>query len=149
MIRFDGYYVEEPIQVYDGRGKGSNEEKSSFSFSAFLFSDKGKVKTRIKHDKLIFLTDFSKNEFLSTFSTEYNYSILKDEIKIDMPHASNNFTFIEIKNEYVLCNKASEKNMYFISWEEINRLKSNNFEDSILNKKFGPFLHKKYQIYYI
>jgi len=36
MIRFDGYYVEEPTQIYDGRGKGTNEEKSSFSFNAFF-----------------------------------------------------------------------------------------------------------------
>lgn len=148
MIRFDGYYIEEPTQVYDGRGKGTNEEKSSFSFMAFLFSDNGKVKTRFKHDKLNYLSDFIKNEFLGQLFSEYNYTDFKNKIKIDMPHAPHNLTIIEVNNEFLLYNEASEKKLYFVSWEEIKSLKSNDFKDSILNKKFGPFHHKKYQVYY-
>ncbi len=149
MIRFDGYYVEEPTQIYDGRGKGTNEEKSSFSFNAFLFFDNGIVKIRSKHDKLNYLSHFTKEEFLGYLSLENRYTFFKDQIKIDMPHAPHSFTFIEIKNQLVLYNNASEKKMFFISWKEINNLKLFDFENSFLNKKFGPFYHEKYKIYYI
>lgn len=148
MIRFDGYYVEEPTEIYEGRGIGTNEEKSSFSFNAFLFSENGKVKIRNKHDNLNYLSDFNKEEFSGHLSSKKNYIFFKNQIKIEMPYTPLNLTFIEIKNELILYNEVTGKKLFFISWEEINNLKTNNFEDSLLNKKFGPFYHKKYQVYY-
>lgn len=145
MLRFDGYYIEEPTELYDGR---VSKEKSSYSFTAYLFINNGRLKINIKHDFLSYLSDFRKEDFNVDSLLEQKFNVSENKIIIQKEFSFEEEMIIEIIDSNKLYNTNSKKNMYFISWEMIEKVKTNNFEDSIMNLIFSPFYHKKYDVFY-
>ena len=144
MIRHDGYYIEEPTEVHDGRSKG---EKSSYSFTAYYFLDKENLKTNSKHELISQISDFTKKDFNGNSHSNRKFEINGKNIIIKKEYSFAKDININIisTNHFLINNK---KNLYFIPWEEIDKKKSNEFKNSCINKIFGPFYHKKFDIYF-
>lgn len=144
MIRFDGYYIEEPIEIYNGRSK---KEKSSYSFTAYYFLDNENLKINSKHESISYLSDFTKENFIGESPSSRKFKIKNDEVIIKKEYDFAKDINIKIINaEHLLLNE--KKNLYFISWKDIEEKKSNDFKNSCMNKIFGPFYHKKFNIFY-
>lgn len=143
MIRYDGYYIEEPTEVYNGRSKG---EKSSYSFTGYSFLDSKNLRISSKHELLSHLTDFAKKDFKGGLAIEKNVQIEKDKIIISKSYSFENELTFKIINSNKIYNETFKKYMYFVPWSDTKSV--DNFEDSIFYRLFGPFYHKKYHIYY-
>mgnify|MGYP006883056189 CR=1 FL=1 len=145
MIRYDGYYIEEPTEVYDGR---SIREKSSYSFNAYYFLDNKNLKISSKHKLLSNLLDFKEEDFVGDLSTKKKILVTEKKIAMSKSFSFENevvFKIIDSKNIY---NETFKKHMYFVSWSDVKELKINTFEDTLIYSLFGPFYHEKFKAFY-
>ncbi|MFD1292392.1 hypothetical protein ACFQ5N_00975 [Lutibacter holmesii] len=145
MIQFNGYYIEEPIEIYDRRLKGN---KSSYSFNSFLFLKGGEVRIAAKHDFLMYLSDFKEIDFNGDLVLKKRFNITQNKIIIEKMFSFEDEITIEIIDSDKLYLKNTHKHLYFVSWDKVKKLESTKFENSIINNLFGPFQHKKFSIYY-
>jgi hypothetical protein len=145
MIRVDGYYIEEPKEIFNGR---SSEQKSSYSFNAYYFVDNHFLKISSKHDFLSNISDFIHKDFKdeSTIVKKVNIQNNKIEVNKSFPF-EDNFT-LKILSPNKIFNETIKKHLYFVSWLELGNRKSKDFKDSCINQIFGPFTHKKFEVYY-
>jgi len=142
MIRFDGYYLEEPTEVHHGRSGG----ESSYSFNAFCFMSDGFLKISSKHELLDDLGDFVKKDFESDTSDKIEVEVKGNKILVKPSGQFENEFSLEIIDHETVFNTLSKKKMYFVPWTEIdgNPERSN----AVMHKLFGPFYHNKYKVFY-
>ncbi|MAD97755.1 MAG: hypothetical protein CMB99_10560 [Flavobacteriaceae bacterium] len=145
MIRYDGYYIEEPTEIINGRAKTN---KVSFSFKAYHFDEDNYFWVTSKHDHLDLLSDFSKSDFKSQIEDRTTYKEDSNKIIVQKEYEFSKDLVFEIDNPDEIVNKLTKKKSYFISWEELEKNESKDFEGSLLNKIFRPFDHGKYNVFY-
>jgi hypothetical protein len=146
MINFNGYYIEEPTEVYDGRSKGN---ESFYLFNAYLFLEECRLLITSKHDYLKDLTDFTKSNFEPDKCIEKNIGVFENSIIVKKSSLYSNDVLIKIETPQKLYNTVSKKRMYFISWAELNQAENEMIGAPVLNKIFGPFFHKKFQVSFV
>lgn len=143
MIRFDGYYLEEPIEVFNKR---SDYKMSSFAFDAYLFDEDNNLKVVGKHDFLENLNDFVIEDFTDKNSDIFKYNKQNNQIKILKQYEFADDIFVDIINSNELYNKTRNKKLYFVKWD--NDEIKNDFEKTNMSMLFGPFPHKKYEVFF-
>jgi hypothetical protein len=145
MIRFDGYYLTESLEVYNGRSK----EKSSYSFNAYIFLKNGLVKIRTKHDYLKNLSDFTLSDFDDNKCVVCNFRIEKNEVIIKPNSKFGSEYSLVFESEKEIKISSSEQKLVFINWEKINNMALNEINNAMLIKSlYEPFYHEKYKVYY-
>lgn len=145
MIRFNGYYIEEPIEIYDGR---LVDEKSSYSFTAYSFNNDMMLMINSKHDFLNYISDFKKDDFDKNISTIRNYQIYQNKIIIEKEYSFAKDVILKVINSDKIFNETSGRYMYFVPWSDVEVSKTNNLEDTVIYRLFGPFYHEKYKVYF-
>lgn len=145
MIRFDGYYIEEPIEVYNGRAK---EEKSSYSFNAYYFLDKENLKINSKHNLLSNLIDFNKRDFEGDLPIEKKINITNKKVIMLPSFSFENEVVFKVINSDKIFNETSGRYMHFVPWSDSEVNNANNFKNSTIYRLFGPFYHKKFKVYF-
>jgi len=145
MIRNDGYYIEEPIEIFDGRSK---DEKSTYNFNAYYFVNKNSLIISSKNQILTGLLDFQKEDFISDLSIRKKVQIREDQIIMLKSFSFENEVTFKIINSNEIYNETFKKNMYFISWDNLKEKQIGKSEQTYIYSLFGPFYHKKFKVFF-
>lgn len=139
MVHYDGYYLEEPLEIINKRASNS----VSYLFTAYVFDKNGSVKVSTKHEKLSKIKDFSKGDFEEGFE-EGLAMIEKNKIHSRPIGQQIGGVILTIISSSELVNKNSGNHLYFVPWEESLK-NQNNSPYPIINELFGPFTLGKFK----
>jgi len=126
MIRFDGYYLEEPSQIHNGRFR---DNRWTYIFNAFHFEKGGTLKICIKHDHIEYLNNFKKEDFDDVKAETTKYNISSNQLIIKTSSPFGNDSVLEILNENTLFHSHRKRKIHFIPWERIKDDKTNVLKD--------------------
>lgn len=138
MLRFDGYYIEEPSEVSNARSANSS---LSFIFLAYTFFENSKLYWTIQHEREDGLFDFSKENFQLPKAFEEKWHENGEEIVIEKSEEYTGKVVLKKVGELSLFNLHSKKHLHFVPW---TRLESEQEPGAILKSIFGPFEEGKY-----
>lgn len=145
MIRNDGYYIEEPIEIFDARSK---DEKSTYNFNAYYFVNNDSLIISSKNQILTGLLDFQKEDFSSNLSIRKKVQIREDQIIMLKSFSFENEVIFKIINSNKIYNETFKKYMYFISWDNLKEKQTGKSEGTYIYNLFGPFYHKKFKVFF-
>ena len=141
MIRYDGYYIEKPTKVINGRVK---DYPVSFSATAFMFNQDNSLKIRSKHNNKELLSDFIKKDFTgSEVGLDKEFIIEGNHINIPKQKSYEGDIILDIINSEELFNRISQKPLKFISWKDVEEAKT-----PILLSIFGSLKEDNFQTRY-
>lgn len=144
MLKFGGYYLVEPLEVFDGR----TQEKSSYHISAYRFLRNGKVMICSKHDYLNHMNDFTISDFDKGCQL-LDYEIGDSTITIKTgSEFGQDYKLIFHSNKVIRLSSTKDR-LEFVPWEKVDSLNTDQIENAqIIHDLFGPFYHKKYRVFY-
>ena len=140
MIRFDGYYLEEPTKVINGRSK---KRDPSYSFNSYLFNKDGFLLISSKHNYIELLNNFKKKDFNVSKSLKKEFQIEGNQLILKPSSKFGNNIALDIVSRNKLYNSKSDKYLHFISWEDSEN-SSKNVLSELLNSLDESKL-KKYE----
>lgn len=126
MIRFDGYYLEQPIQVHNGK---SRDNKWSYLFHAYRFKKDGMVNISVQHKHIEDLINFEEKDFdeSKTINKQYSFSdnkmILKSSSKFEKD------VFLKVITPDKLSYVEVEGYFHFVPWDKQKDGKANVLKD--------------------
>ncbi len=139
MLRTDGYYLQEPLRIIDGRTKG---EKRSYLFLAHRFYKDSTVRIDSKHERNQELVDFDCSDFNPERSTKCSYTLIGNVITIKDPGPfSQPYDRIVVND--ALIHQKSQKRSFFVPWDEVVR-----GEKKMIHRLFGPLDEGDFEIHY-
>lgn len=139
MIKTDGYYVENPVEIEDGR---SNPTSYSYLFLAYLFDSEFNVYWSSQHQRLSELVDFKKSFFEISKATAMNWRQKENSIIIEKESEFSKDIIVQMISDDKLYNPNSKTYLHFVPW---TRSASNKEPGAILKSIFGPFEKGKFK----
>jgi len=139
MIKYNGYYLEEPTQIYNGR---SRENKVSYFFNAYLFDKNGSLIVSSKHNHLEYLNNFTKDDFDQSRSVVKEYSTTNHQLILKGSSPYGKEIVLDVINKDKLYNSNADIYLYFVSWDTLENNKINvlrNLYESLDKNKLRTY----------
>lgn len=139
MLRTDGYYLQEPLRIIDGRVKG---EKRSYLILAHRFYNDSTVRTDIKHERNQELIDFDRSDFNLERCSKCSYTLTGNIITIENDRPFTQPYDMLIEND-TLIHQKSQKKSFFVPWDEVV-----SGEKKMIHRLFGPLDEGDFEVFY-
>lgn len=139
MLRTNGYYLQVPLRIIDGRVKG---EKRSYLILAHRFYKDSTVSIDVKHERNQELVDFDRSDFNPERSTECSYTLKGNVITIKDPGPFSQPYDMIVEND-TLIHLKSQKKSFFVPWDEVV-----SGEKKMIHRLFGPLDEGDFEIRY-
>lgn len=126
MLKFEGYYIEEPVKIFDGRAINN---KVNYSFGFFQFFKNNLVLYRsLNYSSFEELKSMQLEDLITRSFIKLKWSDKNSNVVISSDNPYGNDYSINIESENKLYNELTGKYLWFVSKDLIDFSKKSAFD---------------------